>query len=118
VLGDAVTGAQIPNLITGLKVAERPGDDQNAKWKRLFSAVAARQNKQQDGQPLLRLVADVMAPVRFGTQAEFDTARALINERLLLYGFEVRGDGKDPSTVCRDQSAARCSRRSRRWIFA
>lgn len=54
VLADAVTGPQIPNLIAPLKVPESPADEQNAKWKRLFNAVAARQNRQQDGQPLLR----------------------------------------------------------------
>lgn len=93
-LGEAVTGSQIPGLIACLKVVEHPGDDQNAKWKRLFNAIAARQNKQQDGQPLLRLVTEIMAPVRFASPGDFATARGLINERLLLYGFEVREDGK------------------------
>ena len=53
---------------------------------RLFNAVADRQNEQRDGRPLIRLVAEVMAPVRFASQAEFDAARARVNERLLLSG--------------------------------
>ncbi len=94
VLADAVTGPQIPNLIAPLKVPEEPGDGQGTKWKRLFNAVATRQNVMKDGRPLIRLVMEVMAPVRFGSTAEFDTVRARVNERLLLSGFEVRDDGK------------------------
>lgn len=94
VLADAVTGPQVPNLIAALKVSESSGDEQNAKWKRLFNAVAARQNRQQDGRPLLRLISEVMAPVRFASQADLDATRALVNERLLLSGYQVREDGK------------------------
>ncbi len=94
VLADAVTGSQIPNLIAPLKVPESPGDEQNTKWMRLFNAVSARQNQQQDGKPLLRLVSEVMAPVRFRSQADFDATRVLVNERLLLSGFRVVEDGK------------------------
>ena len=61
VLADAVTGPQIPNLIAPLKVPEEP-DRPGTKWKRLFNAVVARQNKSQDGKALVRLVMEVMAP--------------------------------------------------------
>jgi hypothetical protein len=93
VLGDAVSGSQIPNLIAPLKVPEEPGGPAT-KWKRLFNAVIARQNKSKDGKALVRLVMEVMRPVRFGSTAEFETVRARVNERLLLSGFEVRDDGK------------------------
>jgi hypothetical protein len=93
ILGDAVTGSQIPNLIWPFKAPESPLDQQNTKWKRLFSAVATAQNRQQDGRPLLRLISEVMRPVRFSTPAEFEERRGLLNERLLLSGFEVAEDG-------------------------
>jgi uncharacterized protein (TIGR02391 family) len=93
-LADAVTGAQIPSLIAPLKVTERPGDEQGSKWTRLYNAVAARQNAQRDGRPLIRLVAEIMTPVRFASQADFDATRARINQRLLLTGFEVQESGK------------------------
>ena len=64
VLGDAVIGPQIPNLIAPLMVIESSAEAMNAKWKRLFNAVAAAQNRQQYGLPFLRLVSEVMAPVR------------------------------------------------------
>lgn len=92
VLAEAVTGPQIPNLIAPLKVTE-PGGRQGTKWKRLFNAVVIGQNAIGDGRPLIRLVTEVMAPVRFGSPAEFEGVRVRVNERLLLSGLEVRGDG-------------------------
>jgi hypothetical protein len=53
VLADAVTAAQIGNLLVPLRFTEAPGDGEHAKWKRLFNAVAAKQNAQQDGLPLI-----------------------------------------------------------------
>jgi len=100
-LGEAVTGSQIPNLIAPLRAPESPGEERNTKWKRLFNAVAAAQNRQRDGRPLLRLVGDVMQPVRFSCSDEFEAHRVAVNERLLLSGFQVRNDGK----VARVQAA-------------
>lgn len=59
------------------------------------------QNRIQDGRPLINLVRQVMAPVRFSSQAAFDTTRALVNQKLLLVGFSVRQDGK----VIRDSAS-------------
>jgi uncharacterized protein (TIGR02391 family) len=112
ILGDAVTGSEIPNLIAPLrKTGESPGEQGNTKWKRLFNAVIEVQNRIQDGRPLIKLVLQVMEPVRFSSQAGFDTTRALINEKLLLAGFSVREDGKvirarAASTVAEAQSRA------------
>jgi uncharacterized protein (TIGR02391 family) len=92
-LGDAVTGSQIPNLVVRLKVKEPSVEQSTTKWKRLFNAVAEAQNRQQDGRPLLRLILDVMAPVRFTSPSEFEERRTLVNERLLYSGFQVQEDG-------------------------
>ena len=94
VLGEAVTGPQIPNLISPLKAPEARGEEQNTKWKRLFNAVAKAQNRQKDGRPLIRLISVVMQPVRFASPADFEERRTLINERLLLSGFRLLEDGK------------------------
>ncbi|MDF1595709.1 MAG: TIGR02391 family protein [Acidimicrobiia bacterium] len=93
-LGQAVTGGQIPNLIARLKVSEPPGEERNTKWKRLFNAVAEAQNRQRDGRPLLRLIGDVMQPVRFDSPEDFEAHRTAVNERLVLSGYMVREDGK------------------------
>ena len=75
VLADAVTAAQIPNLLVPVRFTEVSADGQLAKWKRLFNAVAAKQNAQQDGLPLIRLVSEIMTPVRFASPAEFNAVR-------------------------------------------
>lgn len=93
-LADAVTGAQIANLLAPLKVREAPAEQSNTKWKRLFNAVAERQNRQGDGRPLIRLITEVMQPVRFSTPEEHEGHRSAINARLFLYGYEVREDGR------------------------
>lgn len=94
VLGEAVTGSEIPNLIAPLNAPEPPGEETNTKWKRLFNAVATAQNRQQDGRPLVRLILAVMNPVRFSSQARYDECRAQVNEKLLFSGLKVRQDGK------------------------
>lgn len=53
-----------------------------------------RQNRQKDGRPLLRLVMEVMSPVRFGSPQQFEQHRVAVNEKLLFSGYEVRPDGK------------------------
>lgn len=93
-LGDAVRGHQIANLIAPLKVPEGPGAETGTKWKRLFNAVVAAQNRQGDGRPLIRLVSEVMQPVRFESSDEFEAHRTAVSERLLLSGYRVREDGK------------------------
>ena len=110
ILGDAVVGSQIPNLIAPLKAPEAAGEERNTKWKRLFNAVVVAQNRQCDGHPLLKLVRDVMQPVRFATSAEFEAVRSSVNERLLLSGFQVRDDGK----VARVQAAPTLAEAERR----
>lgn len=110
ILGEAVLGSQIPQLIAPLKAPEPPGEERNTKWKRLFNAVVVAQNRQHDGRPLLKLVGDVMEPVRFASSPEFEAYRSAINERLLLSGFQVRDDGK----VARVQAAPTLAEAERR----
>ena len=112
ILADAVTGSEITNLIVSLNNPPESLEEQrNTKWKRLFNAVVTAQNRMHDGRPLIRLVLEVMAPVRFSSQADFDTTRALVSEKLLLAGFSVREDGKvirtrAASTVAEAQARA------------
>lgn len=93
-LAEAVAGAQIANLLAPLKAREAPAEQSNTKWKRLFNAVVNRQNRQGDGRPLIRLITEVLHPVRFTSPEEHEAHRAAVNARLFLYGYEVREDGK------------------------
>lgn len=109
-LGDAVTGHQIANLIAVLKVDEDASEAHSTKWKRLFNAVVDAQNRQRDGRPLLRLVGEVMEPVRFQSPSDFEAHRVAVSERLLLSGYRVLEDGK----VARVQRAATLSEAQQR----
>lgn len=93
-LGELVIGSQITGLIAPLKVPQSIDDGTGTKWKRLFNAVAYRQTKQGDGRPLIRLIMEIMQPVRFDDNQQFQAGRASVNRKLLLYGYEVREDGK------------------------
>ncbi len=91
-LGDLVIGSQISGLIAPLKPTDDDGT--GTKWKRLYNAVVHRQNAQSDGRPMIRLITEVMQPVRFAHDAEFQAGRTAVNRKLLLSGYEVRDDGK------------------------
>ncbi|HEX6689083.1 MAG TPA: TIGR02391 family protein [Solirubrobacterales bacterium] len=93
-LGELVIGSQITGLIAPLKIPASIDDGTGTKWKRLFNAVVYRQNKQGDGRPLIRLITEIMQPVRFDDAQAFQAGRASVNRKLLLYGYEVREDGK------------------------
>lgn len=101
-LGEAVTGGQIANLISPLNVRETAGEATNTKWKRLFNAVVRAQNRQQDGRPMIRLIIEVMRPVRFASVEGFEGQRRAVNARLVFSGYEVREDGQ----IVRTKAAA------------
>ncbi len=42
---------------------------------------------------MIRLITEIMRPVRFSSVDEFERQRCAINERLVLSGYEVREDG-------------------------
>ncbi len=83
-----------PNLIWRSKRLSQSSISRTPSGKRLFNAVATAQNRQRDGRPMVRLISEVLRPVRFSSPAEFAERRRLLNERLLLCGFEVGEDGR------------------------
>lgn len=64
------------------------------KWIRLYDAIVESQNRQGDGRPLLRLVIEVMKPVRFRSPEEFRSAQVDVNRALLHLGYQVADDGR------------------------
>lgn len=85
---------RIPNPAPGRALEVSAGEDGVTKWKRLFDAVVTAQSKQQDGRPLIRLVIEVMAPVRFASSGDFTRHPTAVNKRLLLSGLQVGEDGR------------------------
>jgi len=108
-LAEACTGGQIAQLIAPLRPSASP-DDRDTKWKRLYNAVAEAQNRQGDGMPLVRLVIDVMDPVRFASPQQFAAVQASVNERLLLSGLRVTDTGQ----VARTKAAVTLSEAQQR----
>ncbi len=98
-LAEAVIGSRISQLIAPLRVSETSEEATGTKWKRLFNAVVRAQNRQGDGRPLIRLVSEVMQPVRFESVEQFEGHRERLNDRLILFGYQIRDDGKVTRTV-------------------
>ena len=93
-LAEVMTGSQIPALIAPMRVVEPTDAASMTKWTRLYNAVVGAQNRQADGRPLIRLITEAMNPVRFNSLEAHAEARRAVNARLMLYGYEVRSDGK------------------------
>ncbi len=93
-LAEHASGSQITRMMGVLKYEEPAAHERWTKWKRLYNAVAAKQNAQNDGRPLIALITAVMEPARFEGSATFEKARIEMNKKLLLYGFSVRTDGR------------------------
>src|SRR4051794_10845471 len=71
------------------RLASRPYDALSSARSRapgaqreLFNAVAAAQNRQRDGRPLLRLVGEVIQPAGFESPEELEAYRVGVSERL------------------------------------
>ena len=47
---------------------------------------------------MIRLISEIMRPVRFASVETFETHRSAVNERLMLSGYVVREDGKVTKT--------------------
>src|SRR6185503_18434453 len=96
VLGDTdrgLTGPQIERLLQEIRVTDvSPGI---TKWKRLFNALSAAQNKHQVGNHLIMFINRAMDPVSYARdKVAFDWRRDELNVVLAFSGLIVRLDGK------------------------
>lgn len=96
-----LTGSEIEYLLQDCKVDDvRPG---MTKWKRLFNALAAAQNKHQVGNHLIMFINRALDPVNYSRSREkFEWLRNELNVVLAFSGYGVREDGK----VIRTEKAA------------
>ena len=97
VLGDTGNGLTGPEI--GFVLGQSGIDDvdgaQQTKWKRIYNALASRQNKDQAGNVVVRFITEAMAPVRYRTNPASCAWRTdNLNEVLVHAGYEVRPDGK------------------------
>jgi len=88
-----LSGTQIEHLLQEIEITDiSPG---MTKWKRLFNALAAAQNKHQVGNHLIMFINRAMDPVNYVRDPEtFAWRRNELNVVLAFPGFYVREDGK------------------------
>lgn len=93
VLGDAMTGTQLTQLLAQAKVA----DDslQSTKWRRIYENLCSAQARERSGTAVLRFVRTAATPTRFANRvAEYDELRSELNVTLAFHGLELKDDGK------------------------
>src|SRR5439155_25824306 len=70
-------------------------DPAATKWKRIFNALAARQNVDQTGDRVLAFISTSLRPARYaGKTHVFDMRRRAVNVPLAFYGLEFTEEGR------------------------
>lgn len=87
------TGSEIERLLAQVKVKDT--DPAMTKWKRLYNALSARQNRDRSADRIFAFIRVALDPARYiGAQTVFEDRRTAVNAVLVLCGFEYRPDGK------------------------
>jgi uncharacterized protein (TIGR02391 family) len=96
ILGDTnsgLTGSEIGRFLSQSQIADV--DSSNTKWKRLFTAFAEFQNRNQCSNNILAFIKHALEPARYlKNQAEFEEKRRLINQQLNFIGYQYNENGK------------------------
>ncbi|HZG41491.1 MAG TPA: TIGR02391 family protein, partial [Longimicrobium sp.] len=88
-----LTGTEIGQVLRQVGVDDL--DPALTKWKRLFNALAARQNRDRSGDRVLAFISHALAPARYrGQELIFHERRAEVNVTLAFHGLEFCEDGK------------------------
>ncbi len=95
VLGDTsngLTGSDIGRTLAKCRVPDV--DSQNTKWKRLYNALAAEQNRKRYGNHVIGFIHHAMKPVRWADRhSEFEHLRCDLNRVLAFSGLTLKEDG-------------------------
>jgi uncharacterized protein (TIGR02391 family) len=96
VLGDTtngLTGDEIRHLLSEIGVVDTAPSIN--KWKRLYNALAEKQNQVQAGNFVIQFINKAMAPAKYmSTRELFHWRRDGLNVALAFAGYSVRNDGK------------------------
>jgi uncharacterized protein (TIGR02391 family) len=96
VLGDTVsglTGPEIAHILLEIRVDDVAPS--TTKWKRLFNALACKQNQVQAGNFVIQFINKAMAPAKYvSTPDLFHLRRDGLNVALAFAGYRVREDGQ------------------------
>lgn len=90
---EGLTGTEIGSLLADMSLSDPTPS--LTKWKRLFNALALKQNQVQAGNYLLMFINRAMSPVRFVRKPEqFRTLQDGLNVVMALSGYAVNDEGK------------------------
>jgi uncharacterized protein (TIGR02391 family) len=88
-----LTGSEIGQILRQIHVNDV--DPGLTKWKRLYNALAGRQNRDQSGDRVLAFIGAALNPARYAGQRDaFEHRRSAVNVPLAFYGLEYGADGK------------------------
>lgn len=94
-IDDAATHAELDSLLRDVGLVEPSGREGFSKWKRIYNALANAQNSTGTGNLAMKLIQTVLSPRRFVHRAaEFDDARARVNQFLAFRGWHLFNTGK------------------------
>ncbi|MEH6433823.1 TIGR02391 family protein [Massilia sp. DD77] len=95
---NGLTGTEIAHLLSEIGVADTAPS--LTKWKRLFNALAEKQNQVQAGNFLIQFINKAMDPAKYVSGPElFHWRRDGLNVALAFAGYRVRNDGKVAHTT-------------------
>ncbi len=88
-----LTGSDIGHLLRQLGINDP--DPAMTKWRRLYNALAARQNNDMHGSSICQFIEMAMEPVRFlGARERFEERRDALNQAISFLGYSLGEDGK------------------------
>lgn len=88
-----LTGSEIGQLLRQLRIPDL--DAGITKWKRLYNALASRQNVDGHGTIVCLFIEAAMEPVRFARDSKrFDERRDALNRAISFHGYLLGEDGK------------------------
>lgn len=94
-IDNAATHTELDSLLRDVGLVEPDGRSGQSKWQRIYNALANAQNSTRTGNLAMKLIQTVLAPRRFVHKAaEFDEARARVNQFLAFRGWHLFDNGK------------------------
>lgn len=88
-----LTGSEIGHLLEQLGIHDP--DPSMTKWKRLYNALAAKQNSDRHGAIVCQFIQAAMEPVRFSGQSDrFEERRDALNSVIAFLGYSLGDDGR------------------------
>ena len=107
-----LTGAEIEHTLRKARIPDV--DPTNSKWKRLYNALASRQNASQSGVCVVNFIHHALEPARYvGKRDVFEQRREEVNNVLAFRGLSFTPEGKF-QRIARASTLGEAERRANR----